>query len=207
VASFKNKAAQAKARREIQKRVSEIEARSTENLDYAFDKLIHEQPDLYFKMEEGLEEVRLTVVLIGEGLEDASGLAELERLERRLDFVEDRFEELESELFNRPRRRRKRRPSLADFFRAAAGGGGSGEAGDPQGEVRTSAEAYAILGIEDDSSLAVVTRAFRQKLKELHPDARDGDRSAEPQLRKLIAAYQYLKTIYNWGEDTPPASP
>jgi hypothetical protein len=207
VASFKNKAAQAKARREIQKRVSEIEARSTENLDYAFDKLIHEQPDLYFKMEEGLEEVRLTVVLIGEGLEDASGLAELERLERRLDFVEDRFEELESELFNRPRRRRKRRPSLADFFRAAAGGGGSGEATDPQGEVRTSAEAYAILGIEDDSSLTVVTRAFRQKLKELHPDARDGDRSAEPQLRKLIAAYQYLKTIYNWGEDTPPPSP
>lgn len=207
MASFKNKAAQAKARREIQKRVSEIEARSTENLDYAFDKLIHEQPDLYFKMEEGLEEVRLTVVLIGEGLEDASGLAELERLERRLDFVEDRFEELESELFNRPRRRRKRRPSLADFFRAAAGGGGSGEAGDPQGEVRTSAEAYAILGLEDDSSLTVVTRAFRQKLKELHPDARDGDRSAEPQLRKLIAAYQYLKTIYNWGEDTPPPSP
>jgi hypothetical protein len=207
VASFKNKAAQAKARREIQKRVSEIQARSTENLDYAFDKLIHEQPDLYFKMEEGLEEVRLTVVLIGEGLEDASGLAELERLERRLDFVEDRFEELESELFSRPRRRRKRRPSLADFFRAAAGGGGSGEAGDPQGEVRTSAEAYAILGLEDDSSLTVVTRAFRQKLKELHPDARDGDRSAEPQLRKLIAAYQYLKTIYNWGEDTPSASP
>ena len=207
MASFKNKAAQAKARREIQKRVSEIEARSTENLDYAFDKLIHEQPDLYFKMEEGLEEVRLTVVLIGEGLEDALGLAELERLERRLDFVEDRFEELESELFNRPRRRRKRRPSLADFFRAAAGGGGSGEAGDPQGEVRTSAEAYAILGLEDDSSLTVVTRAFRQKLKELHPDARDGDRSAEPQLRKLIAAYQYLKTIYNWGEDTPPPSP
>ncbi len=207
MASFKNKAAQAKARREIQKRVSEIQARSTENLDYAFDKLIHEQPDLYFKMEEGLEEVRLTVVLIGEGLEDASGLAELERLERRLDFVEDRFEELESELFNRPRRRRKRRPSLADFFRAAAGGGGSGEATDPQGEVRTSAEAYAILGIEDDSSLTVVTRAFRQKLKELHPDARDGDRSAEPQLRKLIAAYQYLKTIYNWGEDTPPPSP
>jgi hypothetical protein len=207
VASFKNKAAQAKARREIQKRVAEIEARSTENLDYAFDKLIHDQPDLYFKMEEGLEEVRLTVGLIGEGLDDALGLAELERLERRLDFVEDRFEELESELFNRPRRRRKRRPSLADFFRAAAGGGGSGEATDPQGEVRTSAEAYAILGIEDDSSLAVVTRAFRQKLKELHPDARDGDRSAEPQLRKLIAAYQYLKTTYNWGEDTPPPSP
>jgi DnaJ-domain-containing protein 1 len=147
------------------------------------------------------------VGLIGEGLEDASGLAELERLERRLDFVEDRFEELESELFNRPRRRRKRRPSLADFFRAAAGGGGSGEAGDPQSEVRTSAEAYAILGLEDDSSLTVVTRAFRQKLKELHPDARDGDRSAEPQLRKLIAAYQYLKTIYNWGEDTLPPSP
>lgn len=108
---------------------------------------------------------------------------------------------------SRPRRRRKRRPSLADFFWAAAGGGGSGEATDLQGEARTSAEAYAILGIEEDNSLTAVTRAFRQKLKEFHPDARDGDRSAEPQLRKLVAAYQYLKTTYNWGEDTPPASP
>jgi DnaJ-domain-containing protein 1 len=183
----------------MQKRVSEIHARTMENLDYAFDKLIQEQPDLYFKMEEGLEEMRQTMSLVAGELEAASGLAELERLDRRIEFIEERFEELESELFNRPRRRRKRRPNLFDFFRAA---GGSGDAGlDPQGEVRTAAEAYEILGLESGCTLTAVTRAFRKKVKELHPDARDGDRSGEPKLRKLIGAYQYLKSIYNAGDD------
>lgn len=205
MAFSKNKQAQAKARREMQKRVVEIQARSAEDLDYAFDKLLQEQPDLYFKMEEGLEEIQHTVLLVGEELEGASGLAELERLDRRIEFIEDRFEDLESELFNRPRRRRKRRPNLFDFFRQATGaGGGGGEALDPHSEIRNSAEAYDVLGLEGGASLTAVTRAFRKKAKELHPDSRDGDRSKEPQLRKLLAAYQYLKSIYNWGEDNPP---
>lgn len=193
---------QIKARRDMHKRVTEIQARTLENLDYAFDKLIQEQPDLYFKMEEGLEEVRQTVTLVGEELESARGLAELERLDRRIEFIEDRFEDLESELFARPRRRSKRRPSLFDFFRAAGGGGdGFGGTGDALGDVRTAGEAYEILGLESGCSLTAVTRAFRQKAKELHPDSRDGDRSGEPKLRKLIAAYQYLKSIYNAGDD------
>jgi len=49
-------------------------------------------------------------------------------------------------------------------------------------------------------------KAFRKRAKELHPDVRAGDRSGEVQLRKLIAAYQYIKSIYNWGEDTPSPS-
>jgi curved DNA-binding protein CbpA len=59
------------------------------------------------------------------------------------------------------------------------------------------------LGLEEGSSYTAVTKAFRRKAKELHPDSRDGDRSGEAQLRKLIAAYQYIKTVYNWGEDKP----
>jgi len=192
---------QIKARRDMRKRIDEIHARTLENLDYAFDKLIQEQPDLYFKMEEGLEEVGQTVVLVGQELECASGLAELERLDRRIEFIEERFEDLESELFARPRRRSKRRPSLFDFFRAAAGGAGGPGSGDALGAVGTAAEAYEILGLESGCSLTAVNRAFRQKAKELHPDSRDGDRSGEPRLRKLIAAYQYLKSIYNSGDD------
>ena len=56
------------------------------------------------------------------------------------------------------------------------------------------ADAFAVLGLEEGSSYQAVTRAFRKKAKELHPDSRDGDRSGEAQLRKLIAAYQYIKT-------------
>ena len=192
---------QIKARRDMQKRILEIQARALEDLDHAFDTLLQGQPDQYLKMEEGFEEVRQTITLVGEELEHASGLSELERLDRRIEFIEDRFEDLESELFERPRRRRRRGPNLFDFFRAA-GGGGTGV--DPT-EVRTADEAYELLGLEAGCTLTQVTRAFRQKAKELHPDARDGDRSGEPTLRKLIAAYQYLRSIYNSGDDN--ASP
>jgi len=204
VASSRDKRWQQKARRDMQKRVAEIQARALENLDLAFDKLIQEQPDLYFKMEEGFEEVQQTITLVGEEVENASGLSELERLDRRIEFIEERFEDLESELWGRPRRRRRRRPNLFDFFRTAAGGGGGG--GVDPGDVRTAAEAYELLGLEEGCSLTAVTRAFRQKAKELHPDARDGDRSGEPKLRKLIAAYQYLRSIYNAGDDNASAT-
>lgn len=188
----------------MKKRVFEVQARAGKDMDYAFEALLQEQPDLSLKMEDELEEVVRMVSLIEAELETASGLAELERLDRRIDFVEDRFEELEAELYIRPRRRRKRRPSLFDFFRTAAGGGGgSGGSSDVQGEVNNSTDAHAILGLEEGSSYTAVTKAFRRKAKELHPDAREGDRSGEMQLRKLISAYQYLKSIHNWGEDNP----
>src|SRR5438876_2599 len=175
----------------MKSRIAELQARITKDVDYAFESLLQAQPDLSLKME-------------GE-LDEASGISELERLDRRIEFIEDRFEELEAELYSRPRRRRKRRPNLFDFFRQATGGGGWGGATDPQGEVSNAAQAFAILGLEEGSSYTAVTKAFRMKVKELHPDARAGDRSGEVQLRKLIAAYQYIKSIYDWGEDT--ASP
>jgi len=202
VASSQSKRAQAKARQGMKGRVAEIQARVTKDLDYAFESLLQEQPDLSLKMEGELEEVARMVELIDGELEEASGIAELERLDRRIEFIEERFEDLEAELYSRPRRRRKRRPNLFDFFRQATGGGGGG-ASDPQSEVSNSAEAYAILGLEEGSSYTAVAKAFRKKAKELHPDSREGDRSGEAQLRKLISAYQYIKSIQNWGEDNP----
>ncbi len=61
------------------------------------------------------------------------------------------------------------------------------------GEVQSAVEAYDILGLEQGAALKEVTAAFRRKAKELHPDSRNGDRSSEPELRKLLAAYQFLK--------------
>jgi hypothetical protein len=203
VASSQSKRAQTKARQEMKRRVAEIQARVTKDIEYAFEALLQEQPDLSLRMESEMEEVMHTVELIDGELEDASGIAELERLDRRIEFIEERFEDLEAELYSRPRRRRKRRPNLFDFFRQATGGSGGGAA-DPQSEVSNSAEAYAILGLEEGSSYTAVSKAFRKKAKELHPDSREGDRSGETQLRKLISAYQYIKSIQNWGEDNPP---
>jgi curved DNA-binding protein CbpA len=66
----------------------------------------------------------------------------------------------------------------------------------PAGEVRSAVQAYEVLEVEFGSSLPAVTRAFRERAKKLHPDGRQGDRSSEPELRKIIEAYQYLKTEY-----------
>jgi DnaJ-class molecular chaperone len=65
-------------------------------------------------------------------------------------------------------------------------------------------EAYDILGLEDGASLLKVTRAFRQRAKDLHPDAREGDRSAEPELRRIIEAYQFLKESLSLSNVEPP---
>ena len=203
MASSQFKRAQAKARQEIKRRVIELQARVTKDIDYAFESLLQEQPDLSLKMEGVLEEMLRMVETIDGEIEDVSSVAELERLDRRIEFIEEQFEDIEAELYSRPRRRRKRRPNLFDFFRQATGSGGYGDSSDPQSEVRTAAEAFAVLGLEEGISYTAVTKAFRKKAKELHPDSRDGDRSGEAQLRKLIVAYQYIKTIYNWGEDKP----
>jgi curved DNA-binding protein CbpA len=61
------------------------------------------------------------------------------------------------------------------------------------GEVNTAGEAYEALGLEFGSSMSAVTKAFREKAKKFHPDARKGDRSSEPQLRRILEAYQLLK--------------
>jgi hypothetical protein len=67
VASSQNKRAQAKARQEMKRRVVEIQARVTKDIDYAFEALLQEQPDLSLKMEGALEEVlRMVGTIDGE---------------------------------------------------------------------------------------------------------------------------------------------
>src|SRR2546422_5960418 len=78
-------------------------------LPISFESLLQVQPDLSLKMESELEEVLRMAELIESELEEASGISELERLDRRIEFIEDRFEELEAELYSRPRRSEERR--------------------------------------------------------------------------------------------------
>lgn len=189
----------------IRKRIVELRAKTEDCLEVAIDSMMEDRVDSYFRVEEGLNEIDRSLGLIEEELAVITDLSSCQRLDSRLEFMEDRFEEFDSEVRQRPRRRR-RRVNMADFFKAA-GGGGWGEAAGAHGGINNPTDAFAALGIENGSSLAAVTRAFRNRAKKLHPDARRGDRSSEPELRRSIEAYQFLKEHLSLSNTDPPFNP
>ncbi len=181
--------AKARYRSNMRRRISELRARCERSLDYAIDRMMLASSESYISVEKGLEEIDRMGMLIEEEVSEVRELVHAQRLEARLEFIEDRFEDFDSEIYQRPRRRR-RKINLFAFFQRATGGG------DPtasQGEIGSHEEAYQALGLNFGSSMASVTRAFRQKAKMLHPDINNGDRSAEPALRRVIEAYQFLR--------------
>ena len=187
----------------INRRIEQLRGQMEKSLDFAIETMFQERLEAYLRVEQGMIEVDRMLGLVEGEVEDIRGLNEAQRLESRLEFIEDRYEEFESEIRQRPPRRR-RKINLFNFFKAAGGGGG--EVGPSPGEVRSSIQAYEILGLEFGSPLPLVTRAFRERAKKLHPDIRQGDRSAEPELRRIIEAYQFLKNEYfgNGDSDSGP---
>ncbi len=190
----------------MQKRISSLRSKTEESMDCAVDTMMQERVDSYFRVEQGLDEIVKSLLQIEEELEGISDLSGAMRLESRLEFVEDRWDDLDSEIRERPRRRR-RKLNLADMLKAASGGGG--DLSQSSG-VNNAVDAYAIMGVEFGSSLADVTTAFRHKAKQLHPDANQGDRSSEPELRRMLEAYQFLKeylSLTNTEPIRPPDRP
>ena len=179
-----------------------LRTKTEDSLDVAMDHMMQERIDSYFRVEEGLAEIDLTLTLIEEELPLIYDLSGAMRLEARLEFIEDRWDDFDSEIRERPRRRR-RRINLTDFLKAA-GGSWDGDTAGARGEINTVIEAYTALGVEEGSSMATVTAAFRQRAKNLHPDARKGDRSTEPELRRIIEAYQFLKEHLSLSQTEPP---
>ena len=172
----------------MRRRIEALRTKTEDSLDFALDNMMQDRVDSYFKVEEGLEEIDRTLGLIEEELEQIKELSGAMRLDSRLEFIEDRFEELDSEVRQRPRRRR-RKINMSDFFKAAGGG----DALSFRGEINNATDAFRALGLEHGSSMSAITAAFRQRAKRLHPDVRKGDRSSEPELRRIIEAYQYIK--------------
>ncbi|HEY4485032.1 MAG TPA: DnaJ domain-containing protein, partial [Nitrospiria bacterium] len=80
-----------------------------------------------------------------------------------------------------------------DFLRQWQGSGSEGGGASGEGEIGDERQAFRELGVEPGAALQTVTKAFRRLVKELHPDRRNGDRSAEPRLRRLVAAYEFIK--------------
>lgn len=177
----------------ITRRIAQLRGQIERSLDFAIETMFQERIEAYLRVEQGMIEVDRMLSLVEEEVDGIRGLNAAQRLESRLEFIEDRFEEFESEIRQRPPRRR-RKINLFNFFKAAGGGGE--QVGASQGEVRSAIEAYDILDLEFGSPLPLVTRAFRERAKKLHPDIRQGDRSSEPELRRIIEAYQYLKNDY-----------
>lgn len=189
----------------MRRRIDALRSKAEESLDFAIEHMMEERTDSYFRIEQGLEEIARSLATIEEELGVVHDLSNAIRLESRLAFMEDRWDEMDSEARERPRRRR-RRISLADFLKTA-GGNQSWDGSGAKGEIRTAFEAFEILGVEEGSSLLEVTRAFRVKAKDLHPDANDGDRSHEPELRRIIEAYQFLKEYLSLSNVEPARPP
>jgi len=186
----------------MQRRIASLRAKTDDSLEVAVDTMMEDRVDSFFRVEQGLEEIVKSLLLIEEELEQIRDLSGAMRLESRLEFVEERWDDFDSEIRERPRQRR-RKINLADMLKAASGE--SGDLSQGSGSVNNAVDAYAIMGVEFGSSLADITTAFRQKAKQLHPDANNGDRSSEPELRRMLEAYQFLKEYLSLSNVEPPS--
>lgn len=102
---------------------------------------------------------------------------------------------LEARMRERARVRRDRggrRPGPGDRRRGPGGDGGRRSAPtgrrpmQPPGDV----DAARVLGVDADADQATIRRAYREKAKDLHPDAPDGDEAA---FRRVRDAYERLR--------------
>lgn len=176
-------------RKKLNRKVEELQFRIQDSMTHAFDRFLQENMDEYFRFEERLQEFELLFIKISEEIESTDDSYSFKKLEERVAYLEFTFEDLDHEITGRPRRIR-RRFNFFEFFRQWQR---ESEGGSYKNEVSNIQEAYETLGISSDSNLRTVTQVFRRLIKELHPDTRGGDRSDEPRLRKLIAAYQFIK--------------
>ncbi|MCL4485893.1 MAG: DnaJ domain-containing protein [Nitrospirae bacterium] len=150
------------------------------------------------EMEERFAELdRLFSGLLEEVARETSR-AGLAKIARKSEFLEDRFEELDSLMRNRPRRKRAAFP-WEKFFRM-----GMGEEGQAPGtgrEERLRAACRA-LGLPESSLWDEIRKKVRSLLKEMHPDMRSGDRSQEGRMREILEAYSFLKEYHGMDRQT-----
>ena len=96
-----------KFRTGMQKRIGSLRSKTEDSMEMAVDTMMEERVDSYFRIEQGLDEIIKSLMQIEDELEQIRDLSGAMRLESRLEFVEDRWDDLDSEIRERPRRRRR----------------------------------------------------------------------------------------------------
>lgn len=188
----------------LRRRLEEMVSESRKGMEYALERMFLIQPESYILFDERYSELlRLFGCLLRE-LDDVNSWGALLQIQRRAGFLEERFEDVDCVLWNRPRKSRSR-ISWSRFFGHATGSGGD-DAGSSSGSGSglTHSEACLVLGVEATATLLEIRHRFRNLVKSLHPDVRDGDRSSEAEMRKVIEAYNVLKSIL--GEEARGSS-
>ena len=122
----------------MRRRIIELKSKSEASLDFAIDNMILARAESYIQVEKGLGEIERMIAIIEEELDEVVELTHAQRLDARLEFIEDRFEDFDSEIYQRPKRRR-RKINLFDFFKRATGRGGDSAAS--QGEINSDEDA------------------------------------------------------------------
>ena len=89
----------------MRRRIESLRPKAEESLELAVDTMMQERVDSFFRVEQGLEEIIKSLVQIEEELGEIRELSGAMRLESRLEFVEDRWDDFDSEIRERPRRR------------------------------------------------------------------------------------------------------
>jgi DnaJ-domain-containing protein 1 len=182
-----------KSRAILRDLIESLIRKSMAGMDLAMDRMFVLQPETYLRYEERFSELARLLECLQAELETADNWGALERIQRRVYFLEERFEDIDSVLRKRPRKYRSR-VSMENLFRVSQGGsGGSRTSSGSGGDNLSVEEACEILGLEISAKLPEVRKKFRSLMKELHPDIRMGDRSKEGQVRKILAAYEVLK--------------
>jgi DnaJ-domain-containing protein 1 len=179
----------------LRRRLEEMVSESRKGMEYALERMFLIQPESYILFDERYSELlRLFGCLLRE-LDEVNSWGALLQIQRRAGFLEERFEDVDCVLWNRPRKSRSR-ISWSRFFGHATGSGG-GDSGNSSGSDAglSHSEACMVLGVEVTANLTEVRNRFRNLVKSLHPDVRHGDRSSEAEMRKVIEAYNVLKSI------------
>lgn len=82
-----------------------------------------------------------------------------------------------------------------DPFEVFGAGGGEEAPVAPRRRLsRVHAMALEVMQLEEEADSGAIRARYAELVKRWHPDSNGGDRSAEEQLRKVVQAYQTLKT-------------
>jgi hypothetical protein len=166
-------------------RINKVCETIDQDISYTFEKFFENNSYAYFALEEKLMGMKFLLETLRDQVKEAASVGDLLTFVGRMDYIEDRLDEMESQIYRR-RRKRLHRFRLADFFNASQKEG-------QDNRVASLQTAYTLLGLTGQEGLLEVTATFRRLVKSCHPDARGGDRSDEGRLRKIMDAYQYIK--------------